>query len=223
MDASGSLLVPIAYDNNTDPRYPTFRTLDGINPANPAHYVLSKSVSGPLIRRTGSGGCHRCENAIGQRRAPNGMEIRTCPRWRHKTFDSTPPVWTPKARSGCRRILTGHRRSTTTIFTTSVRGSACSVAKSLASGSGTISDDAAADASSTSDDNEDVYAGHGQYSARFGKLAYSRGCAWSPRTRPIAGISITTTSTPIRRRPSPIRIPTPFRPSRADTTCATSW
>ena len=39
--------VPIAYDNNTDPRYPKFHTLDGTNPADPANYALQEIDLGP--------------------------------------------------------------------------------------------------------------------------------------------------------------------------------
>ena len=47
-DASGNLVgVPIAYDNNTSPKYPTYHTLDGTDPTNPALYQLDGISLGP--------------------------------------------------------------------------------------------------------------------------------------------------------------------------------
>ena len=45
--------VPVAYDNNTDPRYPTFHTLDGTNPADPANYALQEIDLGPSYAQDG--------------------------------------------------------------------------------------------------------------------------------------------------------------------------
>ncbi len=45
--------VSIAYDNNTDPRFPKFHTLDGTNPADPANYDLQEIDLGPSYDRDG--------------------------------------------------------------------------------------------------------------------------------------------------------------------------
>src|SRR4029077_11957585 len=46
-------VVPIAYDNNSNPKYPTFHTLNGVDPANPANYILNNIGTGPSYARDG--------------------------------------------------------------------------------------------------------------------------------------------------------------------------
>ena len=88
--------MPVAYDNNTNPRYPTYQTLDGTDPANPANYQLNNINTGPSYAKDGEwaaaldatiptgSGTHAAEWKFG-----------LSARWRHKTFTSTAPVWTP--------------------------------------------------------------------------------------------------------------------------------
>ena len=60
--------------------------------------------------------------------------------------------------------------------------------RTLATGNlGTITDDAAADASGSTDDKENVYAGYGEYSARSARWGCWQGRAWSPRTATLGG------------------------------------
>jgi TonB-dependent receptor len=170
-DASGNLVpVPIAYDNNTNPKYPTYHTLDGTDPANPALYQLDNIGLGPSYDKDGE-----WAGAI-DLTIPTGSGTRTAEwkfglsgRWRHKTHDSSSPSWTPNGviplppyTYGPPQIYYNHNYNIGPWINLD------QVANLYGGSNGTISDDPAADASTNTDDNEDVYAGYGQYSARYG-------------------------------------------------------
>jgi TonB-dependent receptor len=163
-------LVPVAYDNNTDPNFPTYHTLDGTDPTNPANYQLLNISTGPSFAKdaewaaaidatipTGSG-----TNAGAWRFGLSG-------RWRHNTFVSTAPVWTPNGTISLAQYTHGpsiiyyHNR-----YSIGPAMNFDAIAALYGSSLGTISDDPAADASTNTDDNENVYAAYGQYSGRFG-------------------------------------------------------
>jgi TonB-dependent receptor len=169
--------VPVAYDNNTDPRYPKFHTLNGVNPADPANYTLQEIDLGPSYDRdrewaaaidatipTGSG--------ANSGEWKFGLALRA----RNKTHESTSPVFTPTGTIsllpytyGAPQIYyNGLYNIGPAISLPAVRGLAYS-------NLGTITDDLPADASANSNDDEDVYAGYGEYSARFDKFGVLAG------------------------------------------------
>jgi TonB-dependent receptor len=171
VDAGGNLVeLPIAYDNNTNPKYPTYHTLDGTDPANPALYQLSSIDLGPSYAKDGE-----WAGAI-DLTIPTGSGTRTAEwkfglsgRWRHKTYESTSPSWTPNGAIplpaytfGPPQIYYNHNYNIGPWINLD------QVAALYGGSNGTISDDPAADASTNTDDKEDVYAAYGQYSARYG-------------------------------------------------------
>jgi TonB-dependent receptor len=162
--------VTIDYDNNTNANYPSFST-PGVNPANPSNYTLN-SIS------LGSSYAHDGETAavldatIPLATADNtgqlkfGLSLRD----RHKTNDSYNPVFTPTGSIslagytyGPDQIYYGNRYNI---------GPAINypAVRALSNSSlGTITDDPAADASTDTNNQENVYAGYGQFTARYGK------------------------------------------------------
>jgi TonB-dependent receptor len=169
--------VPIAYDNNTDPRYPTFRTLDGTNPANPANYNLQEIDLGPSYAKDGEW-AGALDLTIPTGRGANIGELKfgLTLRARHKTSEATSPVFAPDGTISLAPYTYGGGQ----VYYNSLYNIGPAIdlpaLRSLANGSlGTISDDLPADASSNVDDDENVYAGYGQYSARFGKFGVLAG------------------------------------------------
>ncbi len=162
--------VPIAYAN-TDPRYPSFSTLDGTNPANPANYTLDQIGLGQSFAHDGETAAV-LDATIPLPGADSAeLKVGLSARERHKTNESTSPVFTPNGTISLQSATYGadtiyynnHYNIGPEISLVSVRN--------LANGSlGSISDDAAADASGNSDDRENVFAGYGQYSATFGNV-----------------------------------------------------
>jgi TonB-dependent receptor len=163
--------VPIAYDTTSDPRYPRFRTLDGTNPANPANYALQEIDLGPSYTHDGE------TAAMLDATVPTGSgdhsgewKFGVSLRERHKTSVSSSPIFMP---NGVIPLLPYTYGSSQTYYNNLYNiGPAISlpaVRGLVGSDLGTITDDAAADASTNADDRENVYAGYGQYSARFGK------------------------------------------------------
>jgi TonB-dependent receptor len=162
--------VTIDYDNNTNANYPSFST-PGVNSANPSNYTLN-SIS------LGSSYAHDGETAavldatIPLATADNtgqlkfGLSLRD----RHKTNDSYNPVFTPTGSIslagytyGPDQIYYGNRYNI---------GPAINypAVRALSNSSlGTITDDPAADASTDTNNQENVYAGYGQFTARYGK------------------------------------------------------
>jgi TonB-dependent receptor len=170
--------VPIAYDTTTDPRYPRFHTLDGTNPANPANYFLQEIDLGPSYAHDGE------TAAALDATIPTGSGDHTgewkfglSARDRHKTYVSSSPIFTPNSPN---ISLSGYTFGPPQIYYNNLYdiGPAIGLASVRAlinSNLGTIADDAAADASTNTDDRENVYAGYGQYTARFGKIGVLAG------------------------------------------------
>lgn len=168
--------VPVAY-NNINPRYPAVQTLDGTNPANPANYNLQEIDLGQSYAHDGETAAV-LDATIPLAGAGDDAEVKlgASVRERHKTNESTSPVFTPTGTLNLAPYTYGpdeiyynnHYNIGPAISLTSVR--------LLSAGNlGTIADDAAADASGNYDDRENVFAGYGQYSARFGKFGVLAG------------------------------------------------
>jgi TonB-dependent receptor len=167
--------VPIAY-TNVDPRYPSFTTLDGTNPANPANYTLNNISLGQSFAHDGETAA-QLDATIPLPGADDAeLKLGASARERHKTNESTSPVFTPNGTISLASATYGpdtiyydnHYNIGPEISLVSVRN--------LANGPlGTITDDAAADASGNADDRENVFAGYGQYSAKFGNFGLLAG------------------------------------------------
>lgn len=169
--------VALAYDTTTNPRYPAFHTLDGTDPTDPANYTLSSIGLGPSYARDGEWA------AVLDATVPTGggadvgeLKFGLSARLRHKTSVSTSPTFTP---TGTISLLSYTYGAPQYYYNHNYNiGPAIdfgAIAALANSGLGTISDDAAADASTNTDDNENVYAAYGQYSARFGKAGVLAG------------------------------------------------
>ena len=169
--------VPIAYDTTTDPRYPKFHTLDGTDPSKPSNYTLQEIDLGPSYAHDGEtaaaldatiptgSGDHTAEWKF-------GVSLRD----RHKTSDSSSPVFTPNGTISLPPYNYGSPQSYyNNLYNIGPPISLPSIRTLANSNLGTIADDAAADASSNADDRENVYAGYAQYSARFGKAGVLAG------------------------------------------------
>ena len=171
VDASGNLVgVPTAYNNNTNPKYPTYHTLDGTDPANPALYQLNNIGLGPSYAKDGEwAGAIDLTIPTGSGTHTAEWKFGLSGRWRHKTYEASSPSWTPNGviplppyTYGPPQIYYNHNYNIGPWINLD------QVANLYGGSNGTISDDPAADASTNTDDNEDVYAGYGQYSARYG-------------------------------------------------------
>jgi len=162
--------VPVAYDNNTNPNYPTYHTLDGTDPTNPANYQLDNIGTGPSYAKDAEwAAALDATIPTGSGTQAGEWKFGLSARWRHKTFTSTAPVWTPNGvialppyTYGPPQIYYNH------MYNIGPAINFDQVAALYGSSLGTISDDPAADASTNTDDNENVYAAYGQYSGRFG-------------------------------------------------------
>lgn len=170
-------VVPIAYDNNSNPNYPTFHTLNGVDPANPANYILNNIGTGPSYARDGEWAATLDATIpFGTGDHAGEWKFGASGRWRHKTSVSSSPVFTPNGTIGLAAYTYGAPQ-----FYYNNRyniGPAISdgaVASLYNSDLGTITDDAAADASSNTVDDEDVYAAYGSWSARYGQLGLLAG------------------------------------------------
>jgi TonB-dependent receptor len=164
--------VPIAYDTSGDPRFPSFHTLDGTNPADPANYTLDNIGLGSSYAHDGETAAAldltvpmSISEAVGEWKV--GLALRD----RHKTSVSTSPVFTPNGTIS----LAPYTYGTPQIYYNNLYNigpaiSLPSVRNLATSDLGTISDDAPADASSNTDDRENVYAAYGQYSFHLGKF-----------------------------------------------------
>jgi TonB-dependent receptor len=170
-------VVPIAYDNTTNANYPSFHTLDGTNPANPANYTLQSIGLGDSYAHDGeTAAALDATIPMGSGDYTEELKFGLSLRDRHKTNQSSSPVFTPTGTI----VLTPYTYGSTQIYYNDHYnigpGISLPAVRNLANGPlGTITDDAAADASSNSDDRENVYAGYGQYSARFGKVGVLAG------------------------------------------------
>ncbi len=162
--------VTIDYDNNTNPNYPTFST-PGVNPANPSNYVLNNIGLGSSYSHDGETAAAidatipmATDDNTGQLKF--GLSLRD----RHKTSDSYNPVFTPTGPIslagytwGPGQVYYGNRYDIGPAINLSA------LRALVNSNPGEIADDAAADASTDTDNTENVYAGYGQFTARYGK------------------------------------------------------
>ncbi len=168
--------VLINYDNNTDPRYPKFST-PGVNPANPANYTLTNIGLGPSYAHDGeTAAALDATIPMGNGDDAGELKFGLSLRERHKTNQATSPVFTPNGTISLAPYTYGAGQ----IYYNNLYdiGPAINLpaVRTLATGNlGTITDDAAADASGSTDDKENVYAGYGEYSARFGKVGVLAG------------------------------------------------
>ena len=162
--------VSIAYDNNTNPRYPSFHTTDGTDPASPANYTLGNISTGPSYARDGEwAGAIDLKIPTGSGANSGEWKFGLSGRWRHKTSVSSSPTWTPNGTISLADYTYGPPQFYYNhLYNIGPAINFGQVAALYGSPLGTISDDAAADASTNTDDKENVYAGYGQYDARFG-------------------------------------------------------
>jgi TonB-dependent receptor len=169
--------VPIAYDNTTDARFPNFQTLDGTNPANPANYTLNQIGLGQSYAHDGElGAALDATIPMGSGDHTGEWKVGLSLRERHKTNESTSPVFTPNGTIPLPPYTYGSNQIYyNNLYDTGPGISLPSVRNLANSNLGTISDDLAADASGTTDDRENVYAGYVQYSAKFGRAGVLAG------------------------------------------------
>ena len=169
--------VPIAYDNNSNPNYPTFHTLNGINPADPALYQLDNIGLGPSYARDGEwAGAIDLTIPTGSGTHTAEWKFGLSGRWRHKTSESSSPSWTPNGVI----LLPPYTFGPPQIYYHNNYNigpwiSLDPVAALYGSSLGTISDDPVADASGNTNDNENVYAAYGEYQGRYGKWGWLAG------------------------------------------------
>jgi TonB-dependent receptor len=162
--------VTINYDNNTNPNFPSYNT-PGVNPANPSNYTLNNISLGSSYAHDGETAAV-IDATIPMSTGDNtgqlkfGLSVRD----RHKTNDSYNPVFTPTGTI----LLSGYTYGPDQIYYRNHYniGPAINYPAVIAlsnSSLGAITDDAAADASTDTDNRENVYAGYGQFTARYGK------------------------------------------------------
>jgi TonB-dependent receptor len=169
--------VPIAYDNNTDPRFPRFQTLDGTNPADPANYTLANIGLGQSYTHDGeTAGVLDATIPTGSGDHTAEWKFGLSVRGRHKTSESTSPVFTPNGTISLASATYGSGQVYyNDLYNIGPAISLVSV-RNIANGPlGTITDDLPADASGNIDDRENVYAAYGQYSAKFGAIGLLAG------------------------------------------------
>jgi TonB-dependent receptor len=169
--------VPVAYDSNTDPRYPRFHTLDGTNAANPANYDLQEIDLGPSYARDGEwAGAIDATIPTGSGTDTGELKFGASARFRHQTSISSSPVFTPTGTINLLPYTYGAPQTYyNNLYNIGPNLNLGAIAALANSNLGTITDDAAADASTNTDDSENVYAGYGQYSGRFGKFGVLAG------------------------------------------------
>jgi TonB-dependent receptor len=169
--------VPVVYDDNTNADFPTFQTLDGTNPADPSIYTLTQISGGQSYDRDREwGGALDLTIPVGPISA-DALKFGLMARLRHKTHLEHDPYWNPVGTISLAPYVVGpsqvYYQSNYDI------GPFISLAdvQQLAGNSSltTYGDDAAADASLGTDDDEDVYAAYGQYTATFGRFGLLTG------------------------------------------------
>lgn len=213
--------VPVAYDSNTDPRYPRFHTRNGVNAADPANYLLQEIDLGPSYDqdREYAGAVDATIPASGG--ADGQVKLGVSLRLRNKTHQATSPVFTPNGTISLQPYTDGAPQ----IYYNGLYdiGPAISLPaiRGLVNGSlGTVTDDLAADQSANVDDDEDVYAGYGVYQARFGRFGVLAGLRVESTHATYRGNlydSDTDTNTPATKTTFTA---TSFRRFRGATTCS---
>ena len=170
--------VAVAYDNNTDPRFPSFRILDGTNPNDPSIYTLNNIGLGQTYAHDGeTAAALDATIPMGSGDRTGEVKVGLSLRQRHRTNEQTSPTFTPNGTipltaytygPASQIYYDGRYNIGPFISLPSVRN--------LANGNlGTITDDAEADQSGSTDDKEDVYAAYGQYTAKFRKFVVLAG------------------------------------------------
>jgi TonB-dependent receptor len=169
--------VPIAYDNNTDPRYPKYHTLDGTNPADPSNYALQEIDLGPSYDQDAEwSGAIDATIPPGALTSIGQWKFGAMLRLRHKTHWALSPVFTPNGTIPLPPYTFGPDQIYyNNLYNIGPMISLPAVRALANSNLGTITDDLAADASGTFNDNENVYGGYGQYDARFGQFGVLAG------------------------------------------------
>ena len=169
--------VPVIYDNNTNADFPTFRTLDGTNPADPSIYTLTQINGGQSYDRDREWGAALDLTIPLGSVAADALKFGLMARLRHKTHLEHDPYWTPIGTVSLSPYVTGPSQIYyENHYDIGPFISLADVQQVADNGSlTTYADDAAADASLTTDDDEDVYAGYAQYTATFGKLGLLTG------------------------------------------------
>ncbi|MGH8290988.1 MAG: TonB-dependent receptor [Steroidobacteraceae bacterium] len=162
--------VPVQY-SYANPDWPTFQTLDGTNPANPAIYTLTQITAGPSVATDREvGAAFDATIPIG-RDSDDQVKVGLMTTLRHQTYFEQDPFWNPNGTISLapyvygpsQTYYDGHYDIGPAISPTGVQQLADDPTLT------TYGDDAAADASLTTDDNENVYAAYGQYNGTFGK------------------------------------------------------
>jgi TonB-dependent receptor len=160
-----------------NPDWPTFQTLDGTNPADPSIYTLTNIAGGESYDRDRElGGKIDLTIPLGNNPA-DSLKFGLMGRWRHKSHLEHDPVWSPNATISLSPYVVGapqvyyddHYNIGPYIDLADIQQLAANTALT------TYSDDAAADASLTVDDHENVFAGYGQYNGTFGKFGVLAG------------------------------------------------
>ena len=162
--------VTIDYDNNTNANYPSFST-PGVNSANPGNYTLNNIGLGSSYAHDGeTAGVLDATIPMTTGDETGQLKFGLSLRDRHKTNDSYNPVFTPTGTIS----LAGYTYGPDQIY----YGNRYNIGPAINypavitlsnSSLGTITDDPAADASTDTDNRENVYAGYGQFTARYGK------------------------------------------------------
>jgi TonB-dependent receptor len=162
--------VTVDYDNNTNANFPSFTT-PGVNPANPNNYVLNNISLGSSSAHDGeAAGALDATIPMSTGDGTGQLKFGLSLRDRHKTSESYNPVFTPAGSIS----LAGYTYGPDQIYYRNLYniGPAINLpaVRGLSNGSlGTITDDPPADAATDMDNKEDVYAGYGQFTARYGK------------------------------------------------------
>jgi TonB-dependent receptor len=167
--------VPVVYDSNTDPRYPRFHTLNGVNPADPANYSLQEIDLGPSYDqdREYAG---TVDASIPAGRFDGLAKLGASVRFRNKTHSGTSPVFTPTGTINLAPYTYGAPQIYyNDLYNIGPAISLPGVRGLVSSALGSVTDDIPADQSANTDDDENVYAGYGEYEAHFGKFGLLAG------------------------------------------------
>ena len=173
-DPSG---VAVAYDNNSNADFPTFRTLDGTNPADPSAYTLTEIDGSQSYDRDREWGGALDLTIPLDHGATDQLKFGVAMRARHKTHLEHHPVWQPNRTIGLAPYVGGAPQVYyDNHYDIGPPISLLGVQQVIGNSSlTTYSDDAAADASVNTEDDERVYAGYGQYTATLGRIGLLTG------------------------------------------------
>lgn len=162
--------VPVEYSYR-NPDWPTFQTLDGTNPADPANYTLTQITAGPSIDKDREFGAAFDATIPMGKNSDDQVKVGLMARVRYKVHYEQDPFWNPNVTIGLAPYVYGpsqvyydnHYDIGPAIAPGAVRQLAGNAALT------TYGDDVAADNSVNFDADENVYAAYGQYNGTFGK------------------------------------------------------